>query len=788
MKASEASTTIYRNPSYSIPERVQDLLRQMTLAEKVAQLGSAWVFELQEPSGLSDEKMARLIGQGIGQITRVGGGSTLSPQDNARMANGVQAYLVTHTRLGIPALLHEECCSGYMALGATCFPQMLGLASTWQPELAEAMTTVIRTQMRAVGAHQGLAPVLDVARDPRWGRVEETFGEDPTLVSQMGTAYVRGLQGPDLKQGVMATAKHFLGHGISEGGMNCTPVHLGAREMREVFLMPFEAVIRQARLASIMNAYSELDGVVVAASRAILTDLLRRELGFEGLLVSDYNAIAMINNFHHVAPDRAQAAHFALNAGIDVELPTTDCYGEPLLQAVQAGQVDEALVDCAVSRILQKKFELGLFENPYVDVDQVMTVYETPEQRTLARQIAQQSIVLLKNDGDLLPLPKDLKTIAVIGPNAHEARNLLGDYTHPTHIEHLLRMNPQLEAIFGTDVKAGRGVPGSVQIPSVLDVIRRRLSDTRVLYARGCDINSTDRAGFAEAVQVAQEADAVILVVGDRAGLTPDCTCGESRDRAELNLPGVQDELVQAIVATGKSVIVVLVNGRPLSVSWIAEHVPALVEAWLPGEEGAAAIADVLFGDVNPGGKLPMSFPRAVGQIPIYYYHKPSGGRSNWHGDYVDLSTKPLFPFGHGLSYTRFEFSNLQISPSQVELGATVRIRAEVKNIGDRAGDEVVQLYIRDEFASLPRPVMELKGFQRLTLKPGESRAVVFELNTDQLAFYDEEMQLVTEPGAIQVMIGSSSQDIRLAGSFELIGQHKRLVTARIFGCPARIL
>jgi beta-glucosidase len=776
--------SIYRDATRPIAERVQDLMAQMTLEEKIAQLGSCWVFELQDDQqGFSPDKAASLIGHGIGQITRIGGGSTLAPMESAKMANAIQAYLVHHTRLGIPAIVHEECCSGYMALGATCFPQIIGLASTWQPELAEQMTTVIRQQMRAVGAHQGLAPVLDIARDPRWGRVEETFGEDPVLAAQMGIAYVRGLQDNHLREGVMATGKHFLGHGISEAGMNCTPVHIGPRELRDVIAMPFQAVVQEAHLASMMNAYSELDGVVVAASRAILTDFLRDEIGFDGLVVSDYRAISMLYDYHRVANDEAHAAHLALNAGIDVELPTTKCYGAPLLQAVQSGRVPQALVDTAVARILHKKFELGLFENPYVDVERVSSMYETPAQRQLARQIAEQSIVLLKNDNNVLPLNKNVKSIAVIGPNANEARHLFGDYSHPAHIETLLEHKPELATLLRCDPKSKGIVPGSVHAPTILEAIRERVSpETRVLYAPGCAINDTDRSGFAQAIQAAQAADVVVLVVGDKSGLALDCTSGESRDSADLLLPGVQQELVERIAAIGKPTVVVLVNGRPLAIQWIAENIPAIVEAWLPGEEGGVAIAEVLFGDVNPGGKLTMTWPRAVGQVPIFYNHKPSGGRSNWHTDYVSLSASPLFPFGHGLSYTQFEYSNLTIDATDTH----ATIRAEIKNIGSRAGDEVVQLYIRDEVASVPRPVKELKGFKRIHLAPNESRIVVFELPFDVLAFYDEATQLVVEPGTIQVMLGSSSQDIRLRGAFEVTGQ-KRLVARRVFGCTTRV-
>lgn len=788
MSETRQSIPIYRDAARGAAERVQDLMARMTLEEKVAQLGSCWVFELQDAAGFSERKAAAWIGQGIGQITRVGGGSTLAPRESAVMTNAIQSYLLSRTRLGIPAIVHEECCSGYMALGATCFPQIIGLASTWTPELAEQMTTVIRTQMRAVGAHQGLSPVLDVSRDPRWGRVEETFGEDPLLAAQMGVAYVRGLQGKDGREGVLATGKHFVGHGISEAGMNCTPVHLGPRELRDVFLAPFEAAIREASLACMMNAYSELDGAVVASSRAVMTDLLRGELGFDGLVVSDYRAISMLHDFHHVAADPAHAAHLALHAGIDVELPTTKCYGSPLIQAVRSGQVPEALVDTAVERILRKKFELGLFENPYVDVDRVLPVYETREQRALARQIAAQSIVLLKNQGDLLPLPKTLKTIAVIGPNANQARHLFGDYSHPAHVETLLESKPELATLLKCDPNSNGIVPGSVAAPTILDAVRDRVSpQTRVLYAPGCAINDDDTSGFEKARELARQADAVILVVGDKSGLAIGCTSGESRDRADLGLPGVQQALVEVVAAVGKPTVVVLVNGRPLAIPWIVDNVPALVEAWLPGEEGGAAVADVLFGDVNPGGKLPVTFPRSVGQIPIFYNHKPSGGRSQWHGDYVALPSTPLYPFGHGLSYTRFEYQDMSIEPQRVEADKGVTIKVQVKNVRARAGDEVVQLYVRDEVSSVPRPLKELKAFKRVHLPPGEARAVEFDLPIDLLAFYDEAMQLVVEPGTITVMVGSSSLDIRQSGSFEILGQEKRRVPRRTFFGAARV-
>lgn len=789
MIATATETMLYPDASRSIPERVQDLLARMTPDEKIAQLGSYWVYELQDGDALSSEKAAALLGQGIGQITRIGGASTFAPREIAHMGNTIQKYLVESTRLGIPAILHDECCNGYLALGATSFPQMIGVASTWQPELLEQMMTEIRAQLLAVGARQGLSPVLDLTRDPRWGRAEETFGEDPLLIAQMGVAYVRGLQGENLRHGVMATAKHFPGHGLSEGGLNCTPLHLGPREMRDALLLPFEAVIREANVASIMNAYCEIDGVVPAASRALMTDVLRGELGFDGLVVSDYVAVRMIHSFHHVTADAAGAAQRALQAGIDVELPSTDCYGAPLREAFDRGMVSEALLDLSVARVLQKKFELGLFEQPYVDADKVAAVYDTPAQRTLARKIAAQSIVLLKNDDALLPLSKDISTLAVVGPNADSARNMFSDYSHPAHIESLIERAPETMEILRLNLQANGLIEGSVAAPTVLDAIRERMSPAaRVLYARGCGVNDADTSGFAEAVQAARDADAVILVVGDKAGLTMDCTSGETRDRADLDLPGVQQALVEAVASVGKPTIVVLVNGRPLSISWIAENIPSILEAWLPGEEGGEAIADVLFGDVNPGGKLPMTFPRSVGQIPIYYNHKPSGGRSHWHVDYVDLPTSPLFPFGHGLSYTQFEYSNLCIEPRQISADGSVTVRVDVKNTGARAGEEVVQLYVRDEVASMPRPVQELKAFLRVPLAPEQTRTLEFVMPAAQFAFYDEAVRLVVEPGTLQVMVGSSCRDIRLRDTFEIAGGETQVVPRRVVHAGSRIL
>ena len=768
-----------------IKKQVETLISKMTLDEKLAQIGSYWMYELQTEGKLDHSKVYSKLVHGIGQITRVAGATTQDPVLAAKTGNQLQKFLVEETRLGIPAILHEESCSGAMILGGTVFPQMIGLASTFQPELAEEMTKAIRKQLLAIGARQSLAPVLDVSRDPRWGRTEETFGEDPTLVANFGVSYIRGLQSEDLKNGVMATAKHFIGHSLSQGGFNCGPVHVGKRDLYDIFLGPFQAAIRDANLASVMNAYPELDGEVVAASRRILTDLLRNELGFDGVVVSDYEAVLMIHTFHNMTATLGEAACKALEAGIDVELPTIAGYGEPLKMALKSGDIKIETIDLAVARHLQKKFELNLFEQPYVNEDVVLEVFETDQQRTLARDIASKSMVLIKNDG-VLPLRKNIGTLAVIGPNADYARCQLGDYSYEATKELMMYQAP-----VGSDfvnVKADAFAVHDVKVVTVLEGLRAVITaETKILYAKGCDNLDVDKSGINEAVEIAEQADAVVLVLGDRSGLSPYCTTGEFRDCADLQLPGVQEELAKAIYAVGKPVVTVLINGRPYTISWMNDHSNAILEAWIPGEEGGAAVAGVLFGDVNPGGKLPVSFPRHVGQLPIFYNHKPSGMKSNIYGDYVSEKATPLFSFGHGLSYTSFEYSNLEIERPQVSGGETIDISMKITNSGKVSGDEVVQLYIRDEYASTPRPMKELKGYVRLTLNPSESKIVTFNLKVNQLAFYDTEMDLVLEPGRIFVMVGSSSDDIRLKGEFEIVGKSKMPVKNRVFVCPVKI-
>jgi beta-glucosidase len=777
------TTPVYQDSARSVEARVNNLLDQMTLDEKLAQLGSVWVYQLFP----FEERAAGLLQDGIGQITRIGGASNLPPREAAETANRIQKYLMEETRLGIPAMVHEECCSGYMARGATSFPQAIGLAATWEPELAARMADVIRIQVRAAGGHQGLAPVLDISQDPRWGRVEETFGEDPYLIASMGAAYVGALQGDDWNERVIATLKHLAGHGVPEGGRNWNPVHIPMRELREVFLKPFEAVIKTAGALSVMNAYHEIDGIPCAASEELLTNILRGEWGFDGLVVSDYFAVEQIQVSHHVAGSKTEAAVQGLIAGIDSELPSTNCYGDPLREALDQGLIGMDVIDRSVKRTLEMKLNLGLFENPYVDVDHAVAVLDTPAQRALAHEIAVKSIVLLKNEGDLLPLRKDVGSIAVIGPNANSSRNLLGDYSFPAHVESLLESskNNILNMAVPDPSLLQNGDLG-VTIRPILEVLRECISPSTVVhYAEGCDVNSESRAGFDAAVDAAGRAEVALLFLGDKSGLTDSCTSGETRDRADIGLPGVQQELLEAVAATGTPVIVVLNTGRPLAITWMADNVPAILEMWLPGEEGAEAIADVLFGDANPSGKLPMTFPRQVGQIPTYYYQKSSGGRSHWKGPYVDLSNEPLYPFGYGLSYACFDVSNLRLDHSEIQPGESITLQVDVATTGTRDGAEVIQVYIRDEVASVTRPLKELIGFKRVELTPGQKKTVTFTIQANQLGLYNRSMKYVVEPGTFQLMVGTSSVDLPLTAQIQVIGSETEIADKVFFSTAA---
>jgi beta-glucosidase len=757
----------YRDPTRAVPERVDDLIERMTPEEKLAQLGSVWVFQLLEGDELSEGNARSLLGTGLGHVTRISGASGLGARDAARLANDIQRFLLEETRLGIPAIVHEEICSGLMAREATVFPQSIGVASTWDPGLAHAMAAVVRDQMRAIGAHHGLSPVLDVARDPRWGRTEETFGEDPHLVARMGMAFVRGLQSEDLVGGVVATVKHFVGYSASEGGLNWAPPHIPPRELAEVYLHPFEAAVVAAGVKSVMNGYHELDGVPCGADRDLLTGLLRERWGFDGTVVSDYFSVRQLASYHRLAEDASGAAAIALDAGIDVELPGTDCYGQPLLDAVHAGTVGQEVIDEAVRRVLRSKLELGLFENPYVDTAESTSTADTPAHHDLARRIAEKSIVLLKNDG-ILPLGEATGSIAVIGPNANVARHLFGDYTYPAHIESLVEMS-RGENVFSVPFAGEVRVEGAMKpVPTLREALVERLGPA-VRFAQGCDVSGPSREGFDEAVALAGASDVAVMVMGDKAGLTRDCTSGEGRDRSTLDLPGVQEDLVHAVVATGTPVVLVLIVGRPCGSAWAHENSAAVVNAWFPGQEGAMALADVLTGVVNPGGKLPMTHPRSAGQIPTYYGHKVSGGRSHWAGDYVDGPAAPLYPFGHGLSYTSFRLAPALLTDGEVSWNGVVTVQVDVANAGDRDGDEVVQVYIRDPVASMTRPVMELKGFARVEVPARESRRVTLQLPVGSFGFFDRHLDYVVEPGEFEILVGTSSTDATTVGSVTVV-------------------
>jgi beta-glucosidase len=782
----------YRDSALPTDQRLDDLHSRMTLDEKLAQIGCVWSSRLLAQGAFDVAAARELLAHGIGHVTRIGGATVLGPRESAKLTNAVQRFLVEETRLGIPAIVHEESCAGYTAKGATCFPQAIGLAATFAPGLVERVACVIREQMLAVGARQTLAPVLDVARDPRWGRLEETFGEDPWLIAQMGIAYVRGIQSDRLATGVAATGKHFVGYGASEGGMNWAPAHLGARELRDVYVFPFEAAIRRAGLASIMNAYHELDGVPCGGSRALLSDLLRDELGFDGVVVADYFTVDTLQAYHRVATGKGDAARRALEAGLDVELPALDCFGAPLRDAVERGAVPAAHVDRAVRRLLRIKLELGLFEQPFVDAKAAPLVFDTAPQRSLARELGRKSIVLLRNEAGLLPLSKTLRRLAVIGPSASSIRVLQGDYHYPAHLEIVfgaIREDAHApaprEARGRPRVDLGEHFPRMV---SLLDGIRAAVSPaTEVLVERGCDLLDPAEDAIPAAAAVAREADAAIVCVGGRSGLVDGCTSGESVDRCTLGLPGAQQALVEAVASTGVPTAVVLVDGRPLAIPWIAEHVGAVLHAWVPGEEGGHAVADVLFGDADPGGRLPVSMPRSVGQVPVFYGHKPSGGRSHWKGTYADGQVTPLFPFGHGLSYARFAYANLTLSRAEAGVDDVVEVGCEVTNVADRGGEEVVQLYVQDVVGSVTRPVKELRGFVRLALAPGETARVVFELAVRALAFHDVSLRRVVEPGAIDVMVGASSDDLRLTGRFEIAGATVEVGRDVAFATPVRV-
>lgn len=766
----------YRDAALPIDERVDDLLARMTLDEKIAQLGCLWTTTLVRDDRFDAEFAAAKMPHGIGQVTRIGASTGLRPRESAALMNDIQRVALERTRLGIPVIVHEETVGGYCARDATVFPQGIGLAATWNPVLVEQVAGVIRDQMLAVGARLGLAPVLDIARDPRWGRVEESYGEDPVLSGTIGVAYVRGLQTADLRGGVVATAKHFLGYSLSEGGRNWNPVQLGPRELREVYAEPFAAAIREAGLGAIMNSYASIDGIPVAGSPAVLTDLLRGELGFAGAVVADYWSIPQLQRFHRVASGRGEAARMALAAGLDMELPNFDFYDAPLRAEAEAGRLPAEVLDTAVRRVLRMKFLLGLFERPYVEVDNAAAQFQTPSQRELARRAAAESAILLANDG-VLPLGPQLKRVALIGPGADDQRLLQGDYHYPSHQEMIYLAPPRSndENMIGagdfTPQAGGAFAAGPHYTPHVTPLAGLRAAlgaGAEIAYAKGCDVLGEDRSGFEAAVVAARAAEVAVVVVAGKSGLHRPATVGEANDATDLDLTGVQNELVEAVAATGTPLVVVVLSGRVHTLGRVAARANALIQLFPPGEEGGSGLADVLTGAVGPSGRLPVTLPRSVGQIPLYAGMRAGGGPVMFFGDYVDSPVTPLFAFGHGLSYTSFAYEDLVVRG--LSTSAPVEVSLTVRNTGARAGDEVVQLYAHDEVASVARPDRMLVGFARVSLEPGQARRVTFGVHPSRLAFYDPQMRFVTEPGAFTFSVGASSADIRAEAAVELGG------------------
>lgn len=746
-----SNAQIYKDPKAGIDERVEDLLSRMTLEEKIAQMNM---------NGMGEY---RQLPYGAGVVES----PFISVQEIARMSAETKRYAREHMRLGIPPIQIGECLHGQLAMGATIFPQAIAQGSTWNPALVERMASAIALEASASGVDQALSPLFDLAREPRYGRTEECFGEDPYLVARMGMAFVEGMQGKaeytrahGIAPGkLMCTAKHFAGYSVPAGGVNLGPASLGEREMRTLHLYPFERAVKEANVCAVMPSYNEVDGIPAHCNRWLLTDVLRGEWGFGGYVFTDYGGLSHLYNFYHVAADASEAAVMGINAGVDLEAARPDAYAR-LSDLVKAGKVNEEQIDTAVRRILRAKFMAGLFDKPYPDPGRLSEVVHRPEHVALALEVAQESAVLLKNDSALLPLDASkLKSIAVIGPNADQVQ--YGDYTYTR------------------DNRSG---------VTILQGLRDRLgSRVQINYAKGCNITGSDRSGIAAAVEAASKSDVAVVVLGETSVILSGLgwgvglgeneprdpfVSGEGYDLTCLDPPGVQRELLQAVCATGKPVVLVMVHGRPWSIDWEKDHVPAILEAWYPGEQGGNAIAGILLGEVNPSGRLNCSVPRSVGHLPVTYDYKPSARGINREPgtpekpgrDYVFSSPAPLFAFGHGLSYTTFEYNDLKIDNNAS--AKTVKVSVNVRNTGSRDGKEVVQLYVNDRVSSVTTPQKMLKGFDKIELKAGEQKTVTFDLSYDELALWNASMQRVVEPGEFVVMIGRSAEDIALSGSF----------------------
>lgn len=777
----------YKDSQLPVAERVSDLLGRMTLPEKIAQMYSHWLIlsadgehRMREDTfaqRTTSDAFKEMLKAGMGQITRPLGTHPVDAREGVRALNTLQKLLVEETRLGIPAMSHEECLVGLMAKGATLFPSALNYGSTWNPELIEAVGCEIRKEAKQIGCHQGLAPVLDVSRDVRWGRTEETMGEDPYLIGVLATRYVRGLQGENRE--LLATLKHYVGHSFSEGARNHAPVHLGVKELNDTFMLPFEMAVKQANAGSVMPAYHDIDGEPCHSSHLLLTEILRDQWGFDGLVVADYGGVTLLHIHHGVARDKAEAAALAFNAGLDIELPGFDCT-EHLQEALKRGQITEKKIDEIVARILTEKFRLGLFENPYADENQLNLQAESAKRA--AKDVALQSIVLLENRG-ILPIDASKNPrIAVIGPTADDQLAMFSGYSFPVH---LIVVNMHEEQI--------------KYAKTPLQALAERFGEKNVRYAKGCEILtqrnaeapvfpgdvdsdvaaslkrtspiSRDVSQIPQAVECARQSDIAIVFVGDLAGLFQTGTVGEGSDTDSLQLPGVQEELLRQVIATGTPTVIVVTSGRPYALGGLEDQAAAVLMAFQPGQEGGEAIGDLLTGRANPSGRLVLSIPKNVGAVPYYYNHKLKSG-----GAPIAYHFGSKYSFGHGLSYTQFKYGELAIKADRVDIkDGTVELSVDLENIGDREGCEVVQVYVRDLFASLVRPVKELKAFKRVTLQPRQRAAVSFSIPVDMLNFTNVDNRRVVEAGEFEVMVGASSSDIRSKGRIEVLGEDRVL-------------
>ncbi|MEX5713515.1 glycoside hydrolase family 3 N-terminal domain-containing protein [Parafrankia sp. FMc6] len=768
-------------------ERASALLGVLTLPEKLAQLGSYWERPANDSVQASDDgarydsggdvapmqhafdearrPFSTAVRHGLGQLTRVFGTGPVAPHEGVAALNKAQEQIVASSRFGIPAIAHEECLTGFTAYGATVFPAAIAWGATFDPDLVRRMAASIGADMRSVGVHQGLSPLLDVVRDYRWGRVEETVGEDPYLVGVLGTAYVQGLQ----SAGIIATLKHFAGYPASKAGRNHAPVSIGPRELADVILVPFEMAVREGGARSVMNSYSDIDGLPAAASVELLTSTLRDRWGFEGTVVSDYWAVAFLDLMHRVTSDRAASGATALRAGIDVELPDADAYAR-LVPLVESGQLDETVVDRAALRVLTQKAELGLLDadwEPFPSTtDPTAISLDSPDNRRLAREVAEKAIVLVANDGTLPLDPAREQRVAVIGPTADQARSFLGCYSFPNHV----MIHHSVDDL-------------GVSVPSLVESVRHALPDASITYAQGVPVVEPDPSGIDAAVEAASEADVVVLAVGDIAALFGRGTSGEGCDAEDLRLPGLQGQLVDAVLGTGTPVVLVLITGRPYALGAYADRCAAIVQAFLPGEEGGTAIARVLTGAVNPSGHLPVGLPKLPGGQP-YTYLAPTLGQ---HSDGIsNLDPTPLFPFGHGLSYTTFSYDDLRLSSPTMPTDGEVTVSVRVTNTGQREGEDVVQLYLSDEVAQVTRPTRTLIGFGRVHLEPEASADLEFDVDAERTVFTGADLRRVVEPGHIILAAGHSSADLCVQAGMELTGP-ERIVDKPVLTTPVRV-